>query len=77
MSSHDPELLKAVQARFAHLSTAQLTARMNRAPDFGYDDEAVELTRRLEPTGRAWRWTQTTPPRVEIYPIADRAASAA
>jgi hypothetical protein len=76
VSSPDPELLKAVQARFAHLSTAQLTARMNRAPAFGYDDEEVELTRRLEPTGRAWRWTRTIPPRVEIYPTTNPTASA-
>lgn len=31
---------------------------MNHAPDFGYDDEEVELTRRLKLGGLAWRWAQ-------------------
>jgi hypothetical protein len=62
-----------VQQRFAHLATAQLIARMNCAPDFAYDDEEVELTRRLEPIGRDWRWTQTAPPRVEIYTVTEPA----
>lgn len=70
MTFQDPELLEAVQARFAHLSIAQLAARMNRAPDFGCDEEEVELARRLEPNGRAWRWTQSDRPRVEIYTLA-------
>jgi hypothetical protein len=54
---------------FAHLSIAQLVVRMNRAPDFGYDDEAEELNLRLAPTARSWRWTQTEPTRVEIYTV--------
>ncbi len=52
---------------FTRLSIERLLARMNRALDFGYDDESQELHRRLRPTGRAWRWTQSDPPRVEIY----------
>jgi len=56
--------------RFAHLSIAQLCARMNRAPDFGYDDEQEELALRLKDTGRTWRWTASDPPRVEIYTLA-------
>jgi hypothetical protein len=55
---------------FAHLSITQLVARMNRATDFGYDDESEELDRRLRDTGRAWRWTPSDPPRVEIYTLA-------
>jgi hypothetical protein len=55
---------------FARLSIEQLIARMNRAADFGYDDESEELDRRLSPTARAWRWSQSDPPRVEIYTLA-------
>jgi hypothetical protein len=60
--------------RFAHLSIAQLCARMNRAADFGYDDEAEELAHRLKGSGRRWRWTQSDPPRVEIYTVKEGAA---
>lgn len=56
---------------FAHLSIEQLVARMNRATDFGYDDESEELDRRLRDTARAWRWTRSDPPRVELYTLAD------
>jgi hypothetical protein len=56
--------------RLAHLSIEELCARMNRAPDFGYDDEAEELTLQLDGSGRDWRWTQSGPPGVEIYTIA-------
>jgi hypothetical protein len=53
---------------FAHLTLSALVARMNRAPDFGYDDEEEEeLSFRLASTGQRWRWTDTDPPRVEIY----------
>lgn len=34
-----------------------LIARMERAPDFGYDDEAAELSRLLSARGLRWRWT--------------------
>jgi hypothetical protein len=56
--------------RFAHLSVRDLVARMNRAPDFGYDDEEEELSRRLAATGQTWRWSDAEPPRVEIYDAA-------
>lgn len=75
MPQHNHEASEQLP-RFAHLSTGLLVARMNRAADFGYDDEEVELTRRLSGTGRAWRWTQTDPPRVEIYAPADTATGA-
>jgi len=29
---------------------------MHNAPDFGYDDEGAELTRRLAPKGKDWMW---------------------
>ena len=35
----------------------QLVNRINSAPDFGYDDEAVELTQRLAKEGKRWRWS--------------------
>lgn len=35
---------------------ATLIRRMENAPDFGYDDESVELTSILTPEGKAWLW---------------------
>ena len=62
------ELENEIQAKFAHLSDERLISRMNRAPDFGYDDEEVELTRRLKLGGLAWRWaTVDGRERVEVY----------
>lgn len=40
----------------AGLSDRALIQRMNVAEDFGYDDEQVELDRRLEQRGLQWRW---------------------
>lgn len=39
-----------------NMALAALVARMERAPDFGYDDEEVELNRRLALEGKTWRW---------------------
>lgn len=47
-----------IQAKLGHVSTAALVRRMERAPDFGYDDEQIELSRRLREQGKTWRWTQ-------------------
>lgn len=48
-----------LEAHFAGVSDEALIRRMERAPDFGYDDEAYELDRRLKALGRqAWRWAQ-------------------
>lgn len=33
---------------FSYLSNQQLVDKINRAPDFGYDDEEAELVRRIE-----------------------------
>ena len=57
-----------IQAKFGHLSDERLMERMNKAPDFGYDDEEVELTRRLKLGGLAWRWADINgKERVEVY----------
>lgn len=54
------------------MSTGALVARMNRAADFAYDDEAVELNRRLAAEGKAWRWSSDFyHPVVEIYEQAE------
>ena len=61
-------LEESISGKFAHLSNEALVGRMNRAPDFGYDDEAVELTRRLKLGGAAWRWSADFfNPKIEIY----------
>jgi len=52
------ELERAVQAKFEGLSDFALMNRINRAEDFGYDDEGLELTRRARLMGKAWRWAQ-------------------
>lgn len=46
-----------VKEKFAHLTDDDLIRRMNAAPDFGYDDESVELNRRLDLVGLTWRWS--------------------
>lgn len=62
------DLEKSVAAKFAHLSDEALMDRMNRAPDLGYDDEEVELTRRLKLNGLTWRWaTVEGQERVKVY----------
>ena len=35
-----------------------LAKKMEKAPDFGYDDEEVELTKLLEKKGLNWKWEQ-------------------
>lgn len=53
---------------YSGLSDAQLIRRMENAEDFGYDDEEVELSRRLKLGGLAWRWSgDFFRPNVEIY----------
>jgi hypothetical protein len=39
---------------------ATLVRRIENAPDFGYDDEAVELNRLLAAEGKAWLWDDAT-----------------
>ena len=47
---NDPEatIQQICQAKFRHLSNQQLVDKINRAPDFGWDDEGVELSRRIK-----------------------------
>lgn len=65
------DLEAIIAPEFAHLSTPALIARMEAAPDFDYDDETVELNRRLRAQGKTWRWTGGFfNPRIEIVPLA-------
>lgn len=53
---------------FAETSNDELVRRIERADDFGYDDESYELNRRLRLGGQAWRWSMIEGrERVEIY----------
>lgn len=57
-----------ISAQFEHLSDAQLIKRIEKAEDFKYDDETVELNRRLKLGGLAWRWSgDYFRPNVEVY----------
>lgn len=44
--AEENELERLCRERFQHLTNAQLVARVNSLPDFGWDDEGVELQRR-------------------------------
>jgi hypothetical protein len=49
------------------LSDAELIRRIEAAPDFGWDDEGLELKRQLEPRGQGWRWLETRGhPKLEV-----------
>ena len=43
---------------FAAVSTAEIIRRINRAADFGYDDEEYELNRRFAEQGLTWKWVR-------------------
>jgi hypothetical protein len=43
---------------FAGVATAELIRRINRAPDFGYDDLEYELNRRLAVQRLTWKWVK-------------------
>ena len=45
-TTEETELEKFCRERFQHLSNEQLVARVNGLPDFGWDDEGIELQRR-------------------------------
>ncbi|MFJ6416492.1 hypothetical protein [Paeniglutamicibacter sp. NPDC091659] len=66
------KLENQIQAKFSNLSDAQLIKRIEQAKDFEYDDEAVELNRRLRVLGgKAWRWAgDFYHPHVELYEVA-------
>ena len=42
------ELEKICKEKFRHLNNQQLVQRINQAKDFCYDDESIELNRRIE-----------------------------
>lgn len=42
------ELEKICFNKFKHLSNQELVSQINRCRDFGWDDEGVELNRRIE-----------------------------
>ncbi|MDE3183195.1 MAG: hypothetical protein KGM16_07235 [Bacteroidota bacterium] len=44
--AEETELERFCRERFQHLTNAQLVARVNNLPDFGWDDEGIELQRR-------------------------------
>lgn len=47
-----------IKEKFAGYTDGQIMRRMESAPDFGYDDEAYELNRRLAAVGLSWRWSK-------------------
>ncbi|BAH33184.1 hypothetical protein [Rhodococcus erythropolis] len=79
MSEHSPtyghneppqpsRLENEIAAKFAGIPNAQLIRKMEKAQDFGYDDEEFELNRRLKLGGLAWRWSgDFYRPTVEVY----------
>ncbi|OBK36976.1 hypothetical protein A5658_04770 [Mycobacterium sp. 1245111.1] len=49
---------ETLREHFAGVSTAEIIRRINRAPDFGYDDEEYELNRRLTEQSLTWKWVR-------------------
>jgi len=49
-----------IKNKFKNISTKALIRKIEKAPDFGYDDEAYELSRRLKTRGEKWRWSTNT-----------------
>lgn len=71
------ELDDNIRAKFEHMSTDALIRRIEKAEDFGYDDEGVELDRRMKLGGQAWKWTQINGvDRIEVYPDVTRLTEA-
>ena len=59
------DLETQIKEKFAGYTDGQIMRRMEAAPDFGYDDEAYELNRRLSLVGLTWRWSSQN--KVLIY----------
>lgn len=53
------DLETAIKSKFKNTSTKALIRKIEKAPDFGYDDEAYELSRRLKAKGKTWRWGES------------------
>lgn len=47
---------RAIEKKFRGVTSNELMRRMEAAPDFGYDDEEYELSRRLGAVGLEWMW---------------------
>lgn len=58
-SKPDDELTleEKIRRKFVGVTTGRLIERMEKAQDFAYDDESVELSRRLAAHGQTWRWS--------------------
>lgn len=63
------DLETQIKEKFAGYTDGQIMRRMEAAPDFGYDDEAYELNRRLGLVGLTWRWSSRN--KVLIYDPAE------
>jgi len=62
----------AIKRTFKNVSTKALIRRIEKAPDFGYDEEACELSRRLKAVGKTWGWEHgdwKTPPFVIVEDV--------
>jgi hypothetical protein len=60
-----PSLEEQIKQKFEGYTDGQIMRRMEAAEDFGYDDEAMELNRRLGAVGLTWRWSKRN--KVLIY----------
>jgi hypothetical protein len=49
---------ETLKEHFAGVSTSDIIRQINRAPDFGYDDEEYELNRRLAEQSLTWKWVR-------------------
>jgi hypothetical protein len=49
---------ETLKEHFAGVSTSEIIRRINRAHDFGYDDEEYELNRRLAEQSLTWKWVR-------------------
>lgn len=62
-------------ANLARMRTKALIRRMEQAGDFNYDDEQVELSRRLSAEGYAWKWSRDFyNPHVIVYKLEEEHA---
>lgn len=63
-----PTLDEVIEDKFRGVSDTELIRRIERAPDFGWDDEGYELNRRLKLANLAFRWSvDLFHPRIEVY----------
>lgn len=69
----DKELEETIKTKFRNLSTPALIRRMEAAPDFGYDDEEIELKRRLNLKGQDYVWEpKLSNPKIIVISIEER-----